>query len=530
MQTPGGPPSHVQPTPAAPHAAHLRQRRWSCASASPSAPALSPSTPFGASATSSTACCARVDRSAPGPLRTDRARSTVAGDRPADEEEESAAPEPTRPDPAGDAERLDSIRPRVAPTPTDARPRRPAPTSVRKRVDVDIVNDSRRPCFAPRSSGTPGARPPGVQMTLAVLGLADTSDEFQNELQGRVREWESCADSHNGDWGPAAMALALDAYGAPGYEVRAYKTRAAARLRDAAPRRSTQTNSPVILLAWRGAHTWVMTGFRADADPRVFTDAKVSRAPTSSTRGTRGSRASGAASDPPGTLPGRRRDGAQLPARGSAPRAGIRSATACTSRSSRRRERPATVPAVAAAAGGRRRMPDRPGATASRTSLTDHRRPRSRTGCARMPSGSARGAWSRRRRRPSPANEATHLAERVVRGVQPARQRVGERVERHRQGECGHDGASVSATSSGSELAAAEEDVRRASRRRRTGRRPRAVVRIAIVSEVAGQSIGGSAVPSSSAIGRRQDAGRRASENDDADQADRQDLVVEARS
>ena len=29
------------------------------------------------------------------------------------------------------------------------------------------------------------------------------------------------------------------------------------------------------LLAWRGAHTWVMTGFRADADPLVFDDAKV---------------------------------------------------------------------------------------------------------------------------------------------------------------------------------------------------------------------------------------------------------------
>ena len=58
------------------------------------------------------------------------------------------------------------------------------------------------------------------------------SVDFQRELQGRVHDWESYADSHNGDWGPAAMALALDAYGAPGYEVRAYKTRQDA-LRDA---------------------------------------------------------------------------------------------------------------------------------------------------------------------------------------------------------------------------------------------------------------------------------------------------------
>jgi small acid-soluble spore protein I len=32
------------------------------------------------------------------------------------------------------------------------------------------------------------------------------------------------------------------------------------------------------LLAWRGAHTWVMTGYRADADPSIFPDATVSGA------------------------------------------------------------------------------------------------------------------------------------------------------------------------------------------------------------------------------------------------------------
>jgi hypothetical protein len=31
----------------------------------------------------------------------------------------------------------------------------------------------------------------------------------------------------------------------------------------------------VILIAWRGAHTWVMTGFRATADPTVYRDAEV---------------------------------------------------------------------------------------------------------------------------------------------------------------------------------------------------------------------------------------------------------------
>ena len=34
----------------------------------------------------------------------------------------------------------------------------------------------------------------------------------------------------------------------------------------------------MVLLTWRGAHTWVMTGYRADADPLVFADANVSHA------------------------------------------------------------------------------------------------------------------------------------------------------------------------------------------------------------------------------------------------------------
>ena len=116
--------------------------------------------------------------------------------------------------------------------------------------------------------------PAGVEMTLAVLGLHAVSDSFQREIAGRVHEWESVADSLNGGWGPQAMVLALAAYGAPGYQVRAYDTRADA-LRDAAAAISI-TNEPALLLAWRGAHTWVMTGYHSDADPRVFPDATIS--------------------------------------------------------------------------------------------------------------------------------------------------------------------------------------------------------------------------------------------------------------
>jgi hypothetical protein len=91
---------------------------------------------------------------------------------------------------------------------------------------------------------------------------------------GRISEWESYGDSHNGQWGPAAIAEGLAAYNVPGYVIHAASSRAAA-LRDAAVAIS-KTGAPVVLLAWRGAHTWVMTGYRADADPTVFPDANVS--------------------------------------------------------------------------------------------------------------------------------------------------------------------------------------------------------------------------------------------------------------
>lgn len=156
------------------------------------------------------------------------------------------------------------------PRPTS--PATPAPTVPRSPVDVSIVTHPAS-VFAHQRLKT-WCAPAGLQMTLAVLGLANTSNAFQAALNRRVGEWTSYADSHDGGWGPMAMTKALAAYGARGYEVRTYPSRLAA-LRDAAVALET-TRSPVLLLAWYGAHTWVMTGFRADADPALFTDATVS--------------------------------------------------------------------------------------------------------------------------------------------------------------------------------------------------------------------------------------------------------------
>jgi hypothetical protein len=150
----------------------------------------------------------------------------------------------------------------------------PEPTPRRGPVSYNIARNADR--FFNSQITKDWCAPAGVQMALAVLGLADTSNAFQEKLVARAREWESRRDSLNGGWGPGAMVQALEAYGARGYEIRAFRSRADALLDSA--RAIRETESPVILLAWRGAHTWVMTGYRATANPLAFENAKVTGA------------------------------------------------------------------------------------------------------------------------------------------------------------------------------------------------------------------------------------------------------------
>lgn len=166
--------------------------------------------------------------------------------------------------------------PPTAPTtsPTTAPSVTPQPTPARVAVDVNVVADPEA-VFASQITKD-WCAPATVQMVLTIFGRGNTSEAFQRELVSRIDEWETWQDSHDGGWGPSAMVEALVAYGVTGYEIRAYETRADA-LRDAAAAIS-DTGSPVVLLAWRGAHAWLMSGYRADADPRPFPDATVSGA------------------------------------------------------------------------------------------------------------------------------------------------------------------------------------------------------------------------------------------------------------
>ncbi len=179
----------------------------------------------------------------------------------------TASPEPS-PSPSRIA--VEPIDP--APTPTPKPTPTPTPTPKRKPVTVRVVKKPNSVFITQLTKEW--CAPAGVQMVLASLGLADNTERFQQKLVNRGHEWESRRDSLNGGWGPGAMVQALEAYGARGYEIRAFKRRQEALL-DAA-RALSETQAPVILIAWRGAHTWVMTGYKATADPLQFEDVKIS--------------------------------------------------------------------------------------------------------------------------------------------------------------------------------------------------------------------------------------------------------------
>jgi len=151
----------------------------------------------------------------------------------------------------------------------------PSPTPlVRVAVDLAVVDDHQA-VFTSQINDKYCAVA-ATQMVLTILGLGNPSNEFQAEIGARIGEWESLSDSLNGGWGPAAVSLALAAYGEPGYEIRAYDTYADA-LRDSAIA-ITEMNKPVLMFPWWGAHTWVMTGYRADADLTLFEDAAITGA------------------------------------------------------------------------------------------------------------------------------------------------------------------------------------------------------------------------------------------------------------
>ena len=95
--------------------------------------------------------------------------------------------------------------PSLSPLPPGATPGPSAPPPVRTAMDVSII-DNPKGVFA-HELRKDWCSPAGVQITLAALGLADTSEDFQSTLANRVHEWESLHASTHLLPGPGARSV-----------------------------------------------------------------------------------------------------------------------------------------------------------------------------------------------------------------------------------------------------------------------------------------------------------------------------------
>ena len=110
-----------------------------------------------------------------------------------------------------------------------------------------------------------------------VLNANSDDPDTSYARQARIHRLQVAAttrsDSRNGGVGPEGMVAVLNRLGKVDYELRVYGSRRAALV--GAAKAISRTGHPAILLAWRGAHAWVMSGYRATADPLQFKKATV---------------------------------------------------------------------------------------------------------------------------------------------------------------------------------------------------------------------------------------------------------------
>lgn len=108
-----------------------------------------------------------------------------------------------------------------------------------------------------------------VQNMLNIIGpTSDVTDARQTEIGKTIVSLTTKQDSINGGFGPNGWALTMAKLGAGTYKV-VNETTFDQAMRDSALALA-ETGRPVGWLTWFGAHSWVMSGFRADADPVQF--------------------------------------------------------------------------------------------------------------------------------------------------------------------------------------------------------------------------------------------------------------------
>jgi len=167
----------------------------------------------------------------------------------------SAVPEGPTPAASG------SVSPAPTPAPTAGPSASPDPAAAPFAMDT-----YRRGVFVSEETKISCASA-AIQIVVNLVGpRIDTSTASQRRITSLAADFTTPDDSSNGGWGPVGMAAAITHLSGVPYELRIAPSRAAA-LRLAA-RAIRASGRPVVLLVWRGAHAWVMTGFSATRDPR----------------------------------------------------------------------------------------------------------------------------------------------------------------------------------------------------------------------------------------------------------------------
>ncbi len=151
----------------------------------------------------------------------------------------------------------------VVPTPSATLPPTPGPTV--GPFEMDIYKDGTFVSQVTKYACMAGA----VQNMLNIMGpKVDTTAERQVEISKTIIANTTPQDSLNGGYGPEGWAITLTQLGGGNYKLLIDDSLDQA-MHDAASA-LRKTRRPVGLLSWWGAHSWVMTGFRSDHDPRYY--------------------------------------------------------------------------------------------------------------------------------------------------------------------------------------------------------------------------------------------------------------------
>jgi hypothetical protein len=150
-----------------------------------------------------------------------------------------------------------------------SRPSDPGPTPVASPTKSSFTIDIYKPGTFITQNDREDCMAGAVQNMLNVIGPSvDLTTTKQTQIGTLLDSLTTSQDSYDGGFGPGGWALAMPRLGAGNYKLLVDSTFDEA-MKDAALALS-ETGRPVGLLTWYGAHSWVMTGFKADADPLLF--------------------------------------------------------------------------------------------------------------------------------------------------------------------------------------------------------------------------------------------------------------------